>query len=56
MGFISNKVELKKQLKRMGVEVKGNYMRKKDIETVIHKVTSENALHTAKFKFEELLW
>ena len=34
MGFIS-KVELKKQLMAMGVNVEGNYVRKSDVEKVI---------------------
>lgn len=34
MGFIS-KVELKKQLKEMGIKVEGNYVRKKEFEKVL---------------------
>jgi hypothetical protein len=34
MGFIS-KIELKKQLKEMGIKVEGNYVRKKGIKKVL---------------------
>lgn len=34
MGFLS-KVELKRQLREMGVKVEGNYVKKKDIEKII---------------------
>ena len=34
MSFLS-KVELKKQLRDMGIKVEGNYVRKKDIESVV---------------------
>ena len=34
MSFLK-KVELKKQLRDMGIKVEGNYVRKKDIESVV---------------------
>jgi len=37
MGFLS-KVELKKQLQKMGITVEGNYVRKKDIVSAITKI------------------
>lgn len=34
MGFLS-KIELKKQLKKMGIKIEGNYVRKKEVEKVL---------------------
>jgi len=36
MSFLS-KVELKKQLKSLGIKIKGNYVRKSDIEKAINR-------------------
>jgi len=43
MSFLS-KVELKKQLSDMGIQVEGNYVRKKDIENVIPIIAAKGIL------------
>jgi len=45
MSFLS-KVELKKQLKNLGIKVEGNYVRKSDINKALANVEGE--------KFEKL--
>lgn len=43
-----NKVELKKQLEKIGIKVAGNYVRKKDIEKMLTKVKATYTIVDSK--------